>query len=342
MLSPYAKSEWMTILGIGTLLSVSAGLMQLWWLLVLLLIVTAALLAFFRDPDRQVPTQRGIMVSPADGKISSVHEVEHFEPFGEGALCIRVFLSVLDVHVNRSPAHGAVLSITHKPGDHLNVLNPVSAEVNESNLIVLGHPVRRTPIAAVRQVAGLLARTIVCGVPVGMVLQRGQRIGIIKLGSTTELYIPLSMTPQALVVVGQMVQAGASVLASYIASDRVSEAAPAGAVEAAAAEQMAEPSADEPELEPDAAGGTDAEAADAGDAADPADAGDEMLELADATTPAAVEGDLFSGQPQPRDTASPPESPPDSSPDSSPDSASASLPEAAEHRTPSTQPTNPA
>src|SRR5690606_28877596 len=109
-------------------------------------------------------------------------------------------------------------------------LNPDSAEVNESNLIVLVHPIRRHPIAAVRQVAGLLARTIVCATREGKVVQRGERIGIINLGSTTEVYLPNELQPQVAVQLGQKVKGGMTVVASMSGK----EAGPAGAGEAAA------------------------------------------------------------------------------------------------------------
>ncbi|MFA9476802.1 phosphatidylserine decarboxylase [Phycisphaerales bacterium AB-hyl4] len=213
MLSGYARNEWLTIIAVGLMISGVTFVVGWWWLSVLVVIATVALVLFFRDPHRRVPTQRGAVVAPADGRVSSVHRVEHFEPFDEPAVCIRIFLSVLDVHINRSPCHGEVVSITHKPGKHLNALNPDSAEVNESNLLVMVHPIRRQPVAAVRQVAGLLARTIVCAAEVGKVLQRGERIGIIKLGSTTELYLPESLGPEVQVQQGQKVLAGRTVVA---------------------------------------------------------------------------------------------------------------------------------
>lgn len=214
MLSPHAKSEWTTIFVIGVLLSATAVLAGWWWLSIPLLIFTACLILFFRDPDRPIPTQRGIVVAPADGKVSSIHEVEYFEPFNGPATCVRIFLSVFDVHINRSPIHGVVTSITHKPGQHLSVLNPESAEVNEANLIILAHPVRRDNIAAIRQVAGQFARTICCTLNTGSVVQRGQRIGLIKLGSTTELYIPGRFNPQVVVEQGQYVYGGTTILAN--------------------------------------------------------------------------------------------------------------------------------
>jgi phosphatidylserine decarboxylase len=224
MLSPYAKNEWITIAVIGLLMTIASVVVGWWWLVFFILPITAALLAFFRDPNRKTPSQRGAMIAPADGRISSIHEVDHFAPFDGPATCIRIFLSVLDVHINRSPCHGHVKSVTHKPGDHKNALNPTSAETNESNLIVLIHPIRRHPLAAVRQVAGLLARTIACGVSEGDVVQRGQRIGIIKLGSTTELYLPADLDPKVAVQQGQAVYAGLTVLATVTGKDLLDHA----------------------------------------------------------------------------------------------------------------------
>ncbi len=220
MLSSYGKYEWLTITAVGMMLTVTCAMLGWWWALLLILPVTAALLAFFRDPNRRTPSQRGAVIAPADGRISSIHEVDHFEPFGGPATCIRIFLSVLDVHINRSPCHGQVSSITHKPGDHKNALNPESAETNESNLIVLNHPIKGHPLAAVRQVSGLFARTIACGVHEGDVVQRGQRIGMIKLGSTTELYLPAEQQPQVTIQQGQKVYAGLTVLASVSSKDQ--------------------------------------------------------------------------------------------------------------------------
>ena len=221
MLSPHARNEWLTIIVIGLLLSTSM-LMIIWWLVPPILLLTVALVLFFRDPNREVPTQRGAVTAPADGRISSIHQVDHFQPFDGPATCVRIFLSVLDVHINRSPCHGQVVSITHKPGQHLNAMNPDSAEVNESVLTVMVHPIRQYPLAAVRQVAGLLARTIVCTLREQQVVQRGERMGLIKLGSTTELYLPNDLSPQITVQEGQRVYAGLTVLAN-IASKNAPE-----------------------------------------------------------------------------------------------------------------------
>jgi len=213
MLSVQARREWSTLLAAGSMLTLAAILMA-WWITALLMcLATLALLLFFRDPPRMIPPRRHVAVSPADGKISSIHGVDHFEPFEGPAVCVRIFLSVFDVHVNRAPLHSRVRQVTRTPGLHRNVLNPASAEDNEHVLIELVHPVSEEPIAAVRQVAGMIARTICCAVKPDQILQRGQRIGIIKLGSTTELYLPASHHPQLEVRAGDRVRGGETILA---------------------------------------------------------------------------------------------------------------------------------
>ncbi|MCC7146047.1 MAG: phosphatidylserine decarboxylase family protein [Phycisphaeraceae bacterium] len=229
MLSRYGKRDWLSILAIGGMLMVSFGVVGWWWAVGVVGVITLGGLLFFRDPKRRIPTERNVLVSPADGRVSSIHWVEHFEGFGERALCVRIFLSVLDVHVNRCPCHAKVESIHYKPGGHLNALKTESAQVNESNLLLLFHPTRNQPVAAVKQIAGMIARRIVCGVETGQILQRGQRFGMIKFGSTTELYVPESYQPQALVEKGQRVYGGLTALVKANASPASVNAAESGA-----------------------------------------------------------------------------------------------------------------
>ncbi len=213
MLTPYGKREWLLILCLSLPIAAALVFFHLWWVLALWVLLVLALLSFFRDPWRKVPTEPGVMVSPADGLVSSIHEVGDDCPLGEPGVCVRIFLSVLDVHVNRSPCDGRVVSITPKAGKYLNALNPRSAEENETLTIVLHPATSKRPIAAVRQVAGLIARRIVCAAKVGDELKRGQRLGMIKFGSTTELYLPLSLKPQVQVKLGQRVWGGCTILA---------------------------------------------------------------------------------------------------------------------------------
>jgi phosphatidylserine decarboxylase len=208
ILSPHGKPQYLVIILSAAALTATFIFIKLWWLAIPVCLFALALLAFFRDPERTVPVRRNIMVAPADGKISSIHEVEKFELFGEGAVCIRIFLSVLDVHINRSPCHGVVGPNIKKPGKYLNALKPESAEENEWCTFPLLHPAKKTPVAAVRQVSGMIARTIVCAAQEGQTLQRGERFGMIKFGSTTEIYVPKSFQPKLLVEKGQYVWGG--------------------------------------------------------------------------------------------------------------------------------------
>jgi phosphatidylserine decarboxylase len=237
LLSPYGKPQTTFIGIVGAAMIAGSTFMALrsaapmgWWLTALTLVVAVVvLLAFFRDPDREVPTQRGQVVAPADGRISSIHDVENYEPFRGPAKCIRIFLSVLDVHVNRSPMHGRVTSVTHKPGLYMNALKAESAEHNESVTIVLEHPAHGFPVAAIRQVAGAIARRIVCGVKSGDTLQRGQRFGLIKFGSTTEVYLPNPERVDIRVRKGQYVWGGNTVLA--VVTSKSDAASPASETE---------------------------------------------------------------------------------------------------------------
>ncbi|MEM6458107.1 MAG: phosphatidylserine decarboxylase [Planctomycetota bacterium] len=225
-LSPYAKNECLAIVAVGLCVGLSLALLGWWPAAAVAATATVALLLFFRDPDRSPPAERGAVVAPADGRVSSVHELEHFPPFDGPARCVRVFMSVFDVHLNRCPCHGQVASVTHQPGRHGNTLNPASIEDNESVTTLLVHPVKGHPVAAVRQVAGLLARTIHHALPEGKVVQRGQRLGLIKLGSTTELYLPLTARPDIQVDVGQKVLAGVTVLARVTPVDPADRLSP--------------------------------------------------------------------------------------------------------------------
>ncbi|MCC5829938.1 MAG: phosphatidylserine decarboxylase family protein [Phycisphaeraceae bacterium] len=218
MLSRYGRNECVAV-AVGCLLLLALLAYFHWWIpLVLVALLGFALLAFFRDPRREIPAQRSIMVSPADGKVTLIDRLEHFEPLDGPAIRIRIFLSVLDVHVNRSPCHAMVRSITPSPGTRRNALYADSAQTNESVLMVLEHPARRVALAAVKQIVGAIARRIVCDVEPGKILQRGQRYGMIKFGSTTELYIAAFLEPEITVNQGQRVYGGSTVLAVLHAS----------------------------------------------------------------------------------------------------------------------------
>jgi phosphatidylserine decarboxylase len=171
------------------------------------------LLAFFRDPERPIPSGQHLMVSPADGMVSDITELPRFDLLDGPALRIGIFLSVFNVHINRSPCDGRVIRVIYKKGKFINAMSHARAsDENESNTIVIAGPDGEKPIEVVKQIVGLIARRIVCTAAEGQALARGQRIGMIKFGSRTELYIPMRLAPQARVRVGQKVRGGADVV----------------------------------------------------------------------------------------------------------------------------------
>lgn len=170
---------------------------------------------FFRDPPRRVPRGMGLLVSPADGRIVEITRVEH-DPFvGGPAVRIGIFLSIFNVHINRSPCRARVIALRYHPGRFLNAIHPASALENENMWIGLedeAWPHRRL---VVRQIAGAIARRIVCGLRPGEVIEVGAKFGMIKLGSRTELIVAEDPELHIDVSVGQRVRAGATVVARY-------------------------------------------------------------------------------------------------------------------------------
>jgi phosphatidylserine decarboxylase len=171
---------------------------------------TAYVCYFFRDPERAVPADENIIVSAADGLVVGVEEIEEPDFHLGPMLRISVFLSVFDVHVNRSPVAGTVSSTVYKAGDFLDVRHPDSSTRNECRswwIETAGGPV------AVRQIAGLIARRIVAWAGEGSALGRGERFGMIRFGSRTEVFLPIGCTP--LVKVGDRVEGAASPIARW-------------------------------------------------------------------------------------------------------------------------------
>ena len=178
------------------------------WLWSIIPILLAAFsLWFFRDPVRAIPQGDGLVVSPADGKVTEVLRVT--TPEGE-SLRLSIFLSVFDVHVNRSPIGGVLREVRYQKGEFLNAMNPASAERNEQNLAVLEADEGYT--VAFKQIAGLLARRIVFNPVPGARLERGQHIGMIKFGSRVDVLLPGNAQLQ--VKRGDRVKGGSSILAA--------------------------------------------------------------------------------------------------------------------------------
>jgi phosphatidylserine decarboxylase len=169
------------------------------------LLLALFFLWFFRDPERAIPDAAGALVSPGDGKVTDVSFVM---TSGERQARISIFLSVFDVHVNRSPIAGVVREVRYQRGTFLNAMNQASADENEQNLVRVEGDGQ---VVVFKQIAGLLARRIVFHPKVGDRLERGQRVGLIKFGSRVDVLFDASAVLQ--VKVGDRVRGGASVLA---------------------------------------------------------------------------------------------------------------------------------
>ncbi len=209
--------------GLCELLLISGGLALLaaltaflyWPIAIIPAVLSLFIMSFFRNPQRTVPVDFGLVVSPADGKVVAIEELEHHDFCGGPAILIGIFLSVFNVHINRSPIAARVIGLTYRRGKFLNALRPSSARENEQMEVRLEEtqaPFRRM---IVRQIAGAIARRIVCRSAPGDILERGEQFGMIKVGSRTELIVPRELTMEVRVRLGQHVKAGESVLIAY-------------------------------------------------------------------------------------------------------------------------------
>jgi phosphatidylserine decarboxylase len=204
----------LTIVGIPLALAVAASVIWpnlLTFLMAGLLVIPfASLLYFFRDPKRTPPSGEDLILAPADGQVKEVQHV-HEPRFLQGkGLKIGIFMSLLNVHVNRAPVEADVTWVEHVPGQFLQAFRPEASDVNEHNLICMESHHGRV---LVKQIAGILARRVVCWVHPGQRLQAGGRLGIIKLGSRVDLYLPPEAEPT--VQVGDQTCAGVTVIARW-------------------------------------------------------------------------------------------------------------------------------
>ena len=168
-------------------------------------VLAALVVWFYRDPDRTAPEGDGLFVSPADGRVVEISEAEH--PFTGPSVKVGIFMNVFSVHVNRAPCMGRVDYLEYVPGKKIAAFAPKASEVNERNLVGLSTPYG--PVLMV-QIAGLLARRIVCRLRRGEVLEAGQRYGMIRLGSRVDIYLPKDV--RLLTKHGDKVYAGISSL----------------------------------------------------------------------------------------------------------------------------------
>ena len=197
-------------LGLGAVAAVLWAVTHVWWVCLPPVLLALFFLWFFRDPRRVIPAGEGEIVSPADGVVT---EAEWVETTLGSRLRLSIFLNVFDVHVNRSPIAGTVKLVEYREGGFMNAMKPDSGLTNEQTMIQIegaGYEV------ALKQIAGLLARRIVCNLKAGDRVERGQRIGLIKFGSRCDVLLPAEATLR--VKTGMRVKGGATVLAVLPAS----------------------------------------------------------------------------------------------------------------------------
>ena len=188
----------------------------MWWVAAVVpLLLEAEVIWFFRNPKRVVPQGPGTVVSPADGKIDLMEEIEYDDVIGGPAIKIAIFLSVFNVHINRTPVACTVFASRYRKGKFLSALKPESAWENERLELWLESTETPHRVMRVRQITGQLARRIVCWAKMGETFERGAQFGMIKLGSRTELIIPREEGLEVLVKLGDKVRAGSTVFATY-------------------------------------------------------------------------------------------------------------------------------
>ncbi|MCO5106626.1 MAG: phosphatidylserine decarboxylase [Burkholderiaceae bacterium] len=210
-MSPYphpliAREGW-PHLALATVLALVVTALAGWWSLPFWLLAVFVL-QFFRDPARPVPAGERLVLSAADGRVIAIETTR--DPYGErDALKISVFMNVFNVHSNRAPVDGTVERVTYIPGKFVNADLDKASEHNERNALLIR--AADGSLVSCVQVAGLVARRILCYVRAGDRLQRGQRFGFIRFGSRVDVYLPPSARPR--VAIGEKVHATTSVLA---------------------------------------------------------------------------------------------------------------------------------
>lgn len=177
------------------------------WLGGLLIFLGLFVLYFFRDPERAIPAEPGAVVSPADGRVVEIVNEPHN---GEAGRRVSIFLSIWDVHVQRAPVAGTVAAVDYRPGRFYAALRARASAENEQNVISLATP-RGTLVF--KQIAGAIARRVLCWKKPGEEVSLGERVGIIRFGSRVDVWLPLAA--EVAVRRGQKVQGGASILAKW-------------------------------------------------------------------------------------------------------------------------------
>ena len=189
------------------------------WAIIVIELILAVLLvwllSFFRDPYRLSPLDKNLLLAPADGRITDIETVEENEFIGGPAIRIGIFLSIFNTHINRSPCNVRVEQITYKKGQYKDARHRQAGKVNESNNLGLVRTDYPQDKLFLRQISGAIARRIVCATSQEKKLTGGEKFGMIKFGSRTELYIPVRQEVKCLVKIGDKVKAGLTTLVRY-------------------------------------------------------------------------------------------------------------------------------
>jgi phosphatidylserine decarboxylase len=175
-------------------------------------IATLAVTGFFRDPERRIPSGEELVVAPADGKVVSIADISGHSRFPDAVARVSIFLSPLDVHINRMPVGGRIDQVEYKPGKFIAAYKDDASEQNEQNSLNVIDEKQRS--FGVVQVAGVVARRIVCAVKPGDVLRRGDRFGMIMFGSRTDLYLPRGCRLE--IRDGQRVKGGETIVGRFL------------------------------------------------------------------------------------------------------------------------------
>lgn len=206
----------LALIGLFTFFALSAH--SLFWIgTAVFTLLWLFVLSFFRDPERAIPEDPMALVSPADGTITHIDEVEEPDFPGGRAFRISIFLSVFNVHVNRIPIAGRALGARYFPGKFLDARTTECARLNEQLWIDLARE-EAGQWVRIKQISGAVARRIVCWLRAGEKVEKGARLGMIKFGSRTEIYLPVETAKEVLVKVGDSVRGGSTVLLRYLPS----------------------------------------------------------------------------------------------------------------------------
>lgn len=211
---PILAREGWTFIAISVILTLFIYYISDIWITLPFLLITIFVVQFFRDPKREIPSDANLVLSPADGKIICIEETDDMYQ-NIKALKISIFMNVFNVHSNRSPIDGEVINLQYHAGKFVNADFDKASTENERNAMIMraSNGVKITVV----QVAGLIARRILCYTQVGNVLNRGERYGFIRFGSRVDVYLPIGTIP--LVTIGQKVKATETVLAKLVNGD---------------------------------------------------------------------------------------------------------------------------